>query len=195
MTTNDKQHYQTICRITKKGEIGKQIFIEETTYINKYIPGSGDITQASTLRKNYVPLVSEAMQEQIKQAVQNKQIAIVADETTDSFGKCVFVVLFVHHLQHQAILELLNKYNVNVVGLVSYSVWYIETCFAALKTILGEKFIHFQCWAHKICFIDDSYLTEFEKLNTLGLVTKIKMAFLHLRKIQNVYITYSISQI
>ncbi|KAJ8870712.1 hypothetical protein PR048_029737 [Dryococelus australis] len=165
------------------------------------------------LRKSDYPAVrayiyNNAGTNQTSTAVQNKQIIIVADESNHQqfFWKVLFRITSATAAQEvylascsfsnkangttcsQAIHQTL-KYNVsydNVVGL--FSARYMGTCFAALKTILGEKLIHFQCWEHKISLIGDFYLKEFEKLNTL--VSKMKIAGLHSRKIKNAYIAY-----
>ncbi|XP_072388468.1 CGG triplet repeat-binding protein 1-like [Diabrotica undecimpunctata] len=54
-------------------------------YIAKYVPGSGALPCADTLIRRKV--VS-------KQQLKDKPIVIVADETSDGQGRCVFAILF-----------------------------------------------------------------------------------------------------
>lgn len=217
----------------KKAKVEKTVFIEDTVkmclraniplekmdhpavrgYLEKYVKGSGDLPCADALRRNYAPKIGEMEKQLLKESLFGKDILIIADETTDCRGRCVFAILFktatptatqqVHLAScsfldkangttcSQAIIEALNLYEIqfaSVLGLVSDSARYMSTCFTALQIILGEHTIHFQCWAHKVNLVGDVFLTELQDVNSL--VVDVKMAFLHGRKIKNAYLNY-----
>ncbi|KAJ8887913.1 hypothetical protein PR048_007397 [Dryococelus australis] len=127
-------------------------------------------SKSSHSTTNVVPRVGETMQEAIK----DKKMAVVADETTIICGRCVFAVLFgtvtARSAQNvQVILATVNKFDIsfdNLLDIVSDSAHYMGTCFLALQTIFGGLL-----------------LKEFEELYLF--VAKMKSAFLHSRKIKN----------
>ncbi|KAJ8885731.1 hypothetical protein PR048_011931 [Dryococelus australis] len=138
---------------------------------------SGDLPGASTLRNNYVPACGEEMKLKVKAAFKDKPVVIVADETAGSKGS-------------QEMIDCIKEYDVvynNILDLVSDSARYMGKCFQALQTIVGDHLLHFQCLAHKLNLVGDIFLKEFSSLNLL--VSKLKMAFLHSRKMRNKYLS------
>lgn len=217
----------------KKAKIEKAEFIQDTVkmcmksniplekmdhpavraYLQKYVEGSGDLPCADTLRRDHLSATGLAMQDKIRIDLEGKNVVVVADETSDCRGRCVFAVLlrtvtatatqsvylasccFLDTANgttcSQAILEALNTYSIlpsNVVGLVSDSARYMGTCFTGLQIVLGEHLIHYQCWAHKVNLAGDIFMHELKDVNSL--VTRVKMAFLHGRKIKSAYINF-----
>lgn len=179
----------------------------------RYTPGSGDLPGANTLQSDYLPKCGEERRESIKESIKDKPLVVVADETSDTKGRCVFAVLlrtitptekqevFLASCSFldvangtsccQAIIDTLQRYEIKydqVMGLVSDSARYMGTCFTALQTLIGEHILHHQCWAHKVNLCGDVFMKELKELNTV--VSKVKMAFLHGRKIKNAYIHY-----
>lgn len=167
----------------------------------------------NTLRRTYVSVCGDEERERIRDAFADKHIVIIADETCDIKGRCVFAILFrtstatsqqqvslvsVSFLDKangttcsQAIIEAIQKYGIqygNVDGLVSDSARYMGTCFGGLQVLVGEHLVHYQCWAHKINLIGDVFMKELSQLNTL--VTKLKMVFLHGRTIKSAYLSF-----
>lgn len=167
----------------------------------------------SALRKDYVPACGENMKIKVKAAVNDQPLVIVADETSDSKGRCVFAILlrtmtptsqqevflasctFLDTADgtscSQAIIDCIKEYEIkyhNILGLVSDSARYMEKCFRALQTVIGDHLLHFQCYAHKVNLVGDVFLKEFSSLNSL--VSKLKMAFLHSRKMKSRYLNF-----
>lgn len=182
-------------------------------YLHRYVSGSGDLPSANSLRRKYVSLCGQKEKDATRTALKDKPVVIVADETSDTLGRCVFAVLFrtidslpeqccylasVNFLDtanastcSQAIIDTLKEYDIqynNVWGLVSDSARYMEACFKLLKTLIGEQIFHYKCWAHKVNLVGDVFLSEFRELNSL--VSKLKTAFLHSRKMKSAYILF-----
>lgn len=179
----------------------------------RYIPGSGDLPAGRTLRQNFVQPVGEEMKQELKERMKGVPIVIVVDETSDSRGRCVLAVLFrtvaeaatqdvflvnclfLDKATGSTVCQAINgsittygiKYN-NVLGLVSDSARYMETCFGALNVLAGEHLLHFQCWAHKVNLAGDIFMKELKALNQF--VVKVKMSFLNARKMKNAYVRF-----
>nr|CAD7568344.1 unnamed protein product [Timema californicum] len=62
-------------------------------WMGKYVRGSGDLSSANQLRREYVPRCREVMKAEIKAHLEGKPVVIFCDETTDRNGNCVFAVL------------------------------------------------------------------------------------------------------
>lgn len=169
--------------------------------------------KADWLRQEYMPKCGEKEKEQTKMDFADKRIVLICDETSDSRGRCVFAVLFktvtptdqqkvalasCSFLEKangttccQAIIDTIQKYDIsyeNIDGLVSDSARYMGTCFTAMQVVIGNDLIHYQCWAHKINLIGDVFMKELPELNML--VSKVKMVFLHGRKIKHAYASF-----
>lgn len=217
----------------KRAKLEKQAFIEDTVkmclkaniplhkldhpavrdYFAKYVSGSGDLPSGDALRRKYVPIYGNSEKESVKQQLRNKPVVIVADETSDKQGRCVFAVLLktitpeleqacylaaVNFLDtanssscSQAIIDTLKEYEIDysqVKGLVSDSARYMGACFGLLKVLLGDNILHYQCWAHKVNLVGDVFLKEFKELNSI--VAKTKSAFLHSRKMKSAYLNF-----
>lgn len=182
-------------------------------YFNKYIEGSGNLPCADYLRRAYVPICGEDSKKEIKEMLRDKSIAVIVDETSDKLGRCVFAVLFKTLLPSneqniilascnflnsanattccQTIVDTLKYYDIlynNIVGFVSDSAPYMISCFNSLKVLIGNKILHFKCWAHKISLVGNVYMKELKILNEV--ITKIKMAFVQSRKIKAEYVAY-----
>ncbi|KAJ4427192.1 hypothetical protein ANN_24809 [Periplaneta americana] len=56
--------------------------------------GSGDLPTFSRLRNEYMPRYGTAIHNDINMALEGKPIIVVADETSDKEGRCVFAILF-----------------------------------------------------------------------------------------------------
>lgn len=219
--------------VQKRVKMEKETFVEDTvkmclkanipmhkldhpavrSYLKKYVPGSGNLPSGDTLRRKYVPLCGIAEKEETKEKLKNQPVVVVADETSDKQGRCVFAVLFktvnaepeqscflasVYFLDaangstcSQAIMDTLKAYDIDyfqVQGLVSDSARYMTACFNMLKILIGDHILHYQCWAHKINLVGDIFIKEFKELNTI--VAKTKAAFLHSRKMKSAYLKY-----
>nr|CAD7197967.1 unnamed protein product [Timema douglasi] len=124
------------------------------------------------LRQNFVQPIGEEMKLKLKEKVQVVPIVIVVDQTSDSRGRCVLAILFRTVAEAatqdvflanclfldkatgstvcQAINGSITQYGIennNILGLVSDSARYMETCFGALNVLAGDHLLHFQCWA------------------------------------------------
>ncbi|XP_070506833.1 uncharacterized protein [Chironomus tepperi] len=182
-------------------------------FFSKYIAGSGCLPMATNLRTKVVPNIGQEQKNEIKAHLRNKSVVVVADETSDRLGRCVFAVLLrtieadrtqncylasVNFLDtansttcSQAIIDTLKDYDIGysqVKGLVSDSARYMSASFNVLKILIGPDILHFQCWAHKINLIIGCFISDFNELNTV--VSKIKSAFVHSRKMRSAYVTY-----
>lgn len=178
--------------------------------LSSFSTGSGDLPSVKILREKYVPLLKEDRAASVRQEVCGKPVSILADETTDKRGKCVFVVLFrllepsdtqkifvagVHFLEQanattcaRAVLDSMKEYNVNydsVVAFVSDSARYMTKCSASLQVVLGDHMLHIQCWAHKLNIIGSICPKVLTELNTA--ISKIKSSFLNTRKRKHLY--------
>lgn len=186
---------------------------EVRSFFNKYVPGSGSLPSSDRLQRVYVSECGNEHKEQIREFVKDLPIVVVADETSDKNGRCVFAVLFrtvaawseqkvylasCNFLDaankttcSQAIIDTLKEYNVsyeNVIALVSDSAPYMTACFNALKILIGDHIIHLQCWAHKMNLVGDVFMKELKELNFT--VSKVKIAFLHSRKMKAAYLSF-----
>lgn len=182
-------------------------------YIAKYVPGSGTLPCGDTLRRKVVPLCGLSEKAMTKQQLKDKPIVIVADETSDGQGRCVFAILFrtidsvllqecflasVNFLDtanastcSQAIVDTLKDFEIDysqVKGLVSDSARYMTACFNLLKILIGPHILHYQCWAHKVNLVGDVFIGEFKELNMF--TAKVKSAFCLSRKMKNSYLNY-----
>lgn len=63
-------------------------------YFDKYVPGSGVLPVADTLRRKFLPLCGKSEKDSVKLKLKNKPIVVIADETSDRQGRCVFAILF-----------------------------------------------------------------------------------------------------
>nr|CAD7452593.1 unnamed protein product [Timema tahoe] len=182
-------------------------------YLKKHIPGFGDLPCGRNLRQNFVQPIGEEMKLELKEKVQGVPIVIVVDETSDSRGRCVLAILFRTVAEAatqdvflanclfldkatgstvcQAINGSITQYGIeykNILGLVSDSARYMETCFGALNVLAGDHLLHFQCWAHKVNLAGDIFMKELKALNQF--VVKVKMAFLNTRKMKSAYVRF-----
>lgn len=65
---------------------------------------------------------------------------------------------------------------------------YMGHCFDALKILTRDQLLHFKCWAHKLNLVADVFMKELKDLNFI--VSKVKMAFLHFRKMKSAYLQF-----
>lgn len=132
------------------------------SYMEKYVPGSGNLPSGDNLRRKYVPQCGVSEKDEIKQKLKDQPVVVVADETSDKQGRCVFAVLLktvssepqqscflasVNFLDtanastcSQAIIDTLKEYEIQyfqVHGLVSDSARYMGACFNLLKNTTG----------------------------------------------------------
>ncbi|KAJ8883566.1 hypothetical protein PR048_015410 [Dryococelus australis] len=63
------------------------------SWLQKYAPGAGDIPTAGVLREIYLPKIGEASCDQVKRAVENQKVVLLANETTDKKGRFIFIIL------------------------------------------------------------------------------------------------------
>lgn len=181
------------------------------TWLKKYVPGAGDIPTARVLRETYLPKIGEASCEQVKRAVENQKVVLLADETTDKMGRCIFIIfvrilttsasgerLFVGGVKEldcangtecsRAILSVLANNDIkyeNVVAVVSDSARYMAKCVNTLQVVLSENLVHVQCWAHKLNLVASLWSLNLSELNTF--VSNVKHAFLNSRKRKHRY--------
>ncbi|KAJ8875928.1 hypothetical protein PR048_023836 [Dryococelus australis] len=149
-------------------------YVNKTNFICRYIPGSGDLPKAATLRTDIVPRVGKTTEEEIKEAVKDKKkIAVVADETTDICGTCVFAVLF-------RTVTASSAKNVYLASCSFLSKANSTTCSQAILDTVNKFDISLDnvtlliTWALNLA--GDCFLKESEELNML--VAKMKSAFL-----------------
>lgn len=176
--------------------------------------GAGDLPQANTCRKNYIPVVRAEHEEKVKAAVREKKVVIHCDETTNRKGEAVFIILFrvlpaetlssnlyvasVSILQNadsqeccQAINSVIMKYEIqynNIVGISSDSARYMTKCVRTLKGLISDDLVHVQCWAHKLDIISKfvpRYLTHLNEC-----VSMTKKAFQNTRKRKHRYLKF-----
>ncbi|KAE8739559.1 hypothetical protein FOCC_FOCC014942 [Frankliniella occidentalis] len=147
-------------------------------WLNKYVPGSGDLPNAQQLREKYIPLLKDDYDDILKSKLKGNKIIVLCDETTNRLGQAVFLVLFkilpskenptpnlfvasVKILQNtnadecsKAFLQTIQHFEVahqDVVAIGSDSAAYMNLCIRLLKTLLDNpSLIHLQCWAHKL---------------------------------------------
>ncbi|XP_063216748.1 uncharacterized protein LOC134542793 [Bacillus rossius redtenbacheri] len=179
-------------------------------FMNEFIEGSGALPCVKTLREKHLPRLNMEREENIKEKVKGKHLAVCCDETTDKQGRCVFVIIFkiieashqveivvgdVHILEtadakscSRAILDSLNKYNISydsVLALVSDSARYMGKCFDTLTNLMSDNVVVIQCWAHKLNLILNVLGKHLPELQNA--TSKIKSAFLNTRKRKHLF--------
>lgn len=184
------------------------------SWMCEFIEGAGDLPCVKTLREKYVPKLAQEREDSLKDLVRNRKVFILSDETTDSKGRCVFVVLFkiffdkledpvlkvasVSFLEKadattctQVLNECVHKYDIqfcDIQGLVTDSARYMTKCVSSLQVLFGEHVLHVQCWAHKLALVGSVMACELQDVNE-GVV-KVKAAFLNTRKRRHHYLKY-----
>ncbi|KAJ8868452.1 hypothetical protein PR048_029980 [Dryococelus australis] len=63
------------------------------TWLQKYISGADDIPTTGILGEIYLPKIGEASCDQVKRAVENQKVVVLADQTTDKKLLCIFIIL------------------------------------------------------------------------------------------------------
>lgn len=151
----------------------------------------------------------------MKEALNQKRVCILCDETTDRKGQCVFIVLVkvlecgdstvqklfvggVKVLQNanasecsQAIVSVIQKLNIsweNIVSITSDSARYMSKCINTVRVLVSEELIHTQCWAHKVNLVANLWAAELTKLNEC--VSHTKHLFVNTRKRKHAYLTF-----
>lgn len=183
-------------------------------WLSQFVEGAGELPCVKTLREKYVPKLAEERENSLKDLVKNRKIFIFCDETTDTKGRCVFVVLFkiyldsmeipilkvasVNFLENadattcsQVLSDSINKYGVqfcDIEGLVTDSARYMTKCVSTLQVLFGEHVMHVQCWAHKLALVGNVMCSELSEVNEA--VVKVKTAFLNTRKRRHHYLKY-----
>ncbi|XP_063227740.1 uncharacterized protein LOC134533894 [Bacillus rossius redtenbacheri] len=183
------------------------------SWMNEYIPGSGDLPHSSTLRSTYLESLKVEEEEKIKELVKGQDIVLLCDETTNKKGQCVFVVLFkimsasseqkllvagTKVLMNanstecsRAIVDILVKFDVkydNVISFTCDSAKYMTKCADLLRVLVSDKLLHIQCWAHKLCLVGNIWVAQLSELNEC--VMKTKMFFLNSRKRKHHYLQF-----
>nr|CAD7257829.1 unnamed protein product [Timema shepardi] len=134
-----------------------RVNLKQTNFM--HIPGFGDLPCVRNLRQNFVQPIGEEMKLELKEKVQGVPIVIVVDKTSDSRGRCALAILFRTVAEAatqdvflvnclfldkatgstvcQAINGFITQYGIeynNILGLVSDSAQYMETCFVRMSS-------------------------------------------------------------
>ncbi|CAB3232080.1 unnamed protein product [Arctia plantaginis] len=64
------------------------------SYMEKYVPGSGNLPSGDNLRRKYVPQCGVSEKDEVKQKLNNQPLVVVADETSDKQELRTTAVLF-----------------------------------------------------------------------------------------------------
>nr|CAD7395800.1 unnamed protein product [Timema poppensis] len=115
-----------------------------------------------------------------------------AAATQDVFlANCLFLDKATGSTVCQAINGSITQYGIeynNILGLVSDSARYMETCFGAQNVLAGDHLLHFQCWAHQVNLYGDIFMKELKAQNQF--VVKVKMVFSNAIKMKSVFVWF-----
>lgn len=168
---------------------------------------------ADTLRSKYIPAIGRQHLVEVQDAVKEKPVVIMCDETTDRKGQCVFVVLIrplistespktyvggVKILENataaecaRAVLNVVVACSIdysNVIAIVTDSARYMGACVESLRVPFSENMVHMQCWAHKFNILAGMWSDLMPKLNAF--ISESKILFLNTRKRKHRYMSF-----
>ncbi|KAL4713119.1 hypothetical protein ACJJTC_004505 [Scirpophaga incertulas] len=75
--------------VQKRAKTEKEEFLHGKIYVS----GSGNLPSGDNLRRKYVPQCGVSEKDEVKQKLKDQPVVVVADETSDKQGRCVFAVL------------------------------------------------------------------------------------------------------
>ncbi|KAK3924038.1 Coiled-coil domain-containing protein 125 [Frankliniella fusca] len=171
-----------------------------------------DIPCVRTAREKYIPLVAEKRKEEVKDALQGKDIVVFSDEVEDKAGRCIYNILFQTlepsteqqlYLASSSLLDAANAANCckaflktlddygksieEVQAFVADSARYMDKCFRTLQS-LNEELLHIQCWPHKLHHCGQTWQFSLPDLNQ-AIMNTTKL-FLHARKRKKQYLAF-----
>lgn len=134
----------------------------------------GSIPRADALRRNYLPKLFSAANEELKKLLEGKDIAIICDETTDDRGRYVVNILFTilelsenppvtklvateypekvnHKTVADLVLKSLREFEIEferVKGFITDNAAYMKKSFDQCLKALLTRCVHVTCFAH-----------------------------------------------
>ncbi|CAB1328790.1 unnamed protein product, partial [Coregonus sp. 'balchen'] len=159
-----------------------------STFLKKHCKQGGSFPVPSHLRTEYLPGLYPQYKQDIKDAVEGKDIYVILDETTDAFGRCALAILlqpvdkrpvvadlaFLDRVNFttvsQAVISSLNNNGVdfnNVSAFVSDSASYMKKAFTSILKGLFPNSVYVTCFAHLLSLVLDVFPEMFEDVNRL----------------------------
>ncbi|KAK6309836.1 hypothetical protein J4Q44_G00197170 [Coregonus suidteri] len=165
-----------------------------STFLKKHCKQGGSFPVPSHLRTEYLPGLYPQYKQDIKDAVEGKDIYVILDETTDAFGRCALAILlqpvdkrpvvadlaFLDRVNFttvsQAVISCLNNNGVdfnNVSAFVSDSASYMKKAFTSILKGLFPNSVYVTCFAHLLSLVLDVFPEMFEDVNRLCALVKV----------------------